>query len=216
MAKSEENKITRREAVKRMGLMARLFFIAVALTLFACRTAHSDMKTAITRQLQDFPQTRLQDIYKSFYQSYFGAEHLITDTTSVRAYLQREIAEAAADSIANPYYEPTGANGAYVRVYLRCITENLISEQQLFDAFLRSAQPQQRMEDWHRLWQDEIVPAARKAGLGFSDEELAELTAASRRNGAVRHSDDYRNAYHPHYRIVERSIFETEIKPYLH
>ena len=198
-----------------MGLMARLFFVAVALTLFACRTAHSDMKTAITRQLQDFPQTRLQDIYKSFYQSYFCAEHLITDTTSVRAYLQREIAEAAADSIANPYYEPTGANGAYVRVYLRCITENLISEQQLFDAFLHSARPQQRMEDWHRLWQDEIVPAARKAGLGFSDEELAELTAASRQNRAVRHSDDYRNAYHPHYRIVERSIFETEINPSL-
>ena len=195
--------------------LATLFFVAATLTLFACQTDHSDMKTAVTRQLQDFPQTRLQDIYKSFYQSYFGAEHLITDTTSVRAYLQREVVEAAADSIANPYYEPTGANGAYVRVYLRCITENLITELQLFDAFLRSAQPQQRMEDWYRLWQEEIVPAARNAGLCFSDEELTELTDASRRNRAVRHSDDYRNAYHPHYRIVERSIFETEIKPYL-
>ena len=185
------------------------------LLLFACQADHSDMKTAVTRQLQEFPQTRLQDIYKSFYQNYFGAEHLITDTISVRAYLQREVVEAAADSIANPYYEPTGANGAYVRVYLRCITENLITEQQLFDAFLRSARPQQRMEDWHRLWQEEIAPAARNAGLGFSDEELTELTDASRRNRAVRHSDDYRNAYHPRYRIVERNIFETEIKPYL-
>ena len=133
----------------------------------------------------------------------------------MRAYLQREVVEAAADSIANPYYEPTGANGAYVRVYLRCITENLITEHQLFDAFLRSAQPQQRMEDWCRLWQEDIVPAARNAGLGFSEEELAELTDASRQNRAVRHSDGYRNAYHPHYRIVEWSIFETEIKPYL-
>lgn len=183
--------------------------------LFACRADHSDMKAAITRQLQDFPQTRLQDIYKSFYQSHFGAEHLITDTTSVRAYLQREIVEAAADSIANPYYEPTGASGAYVRVYLRCITEHLITEQHLFDAFLRSARPQQRMEDWHRLWLDEIVPAARNAGLDFSDEELDALTDASRQDRAVRHSDDYRNAYHPHYRIVERHIFETEIKPHL-
>ena len=192
-----------------------LFFVATTLTLFACQADHSDMKTAVTRQLQEFPQTRLQDIYKSFYQNYFGAEHLITDTTSVRAYLQREVVEAAADSIANPYYEPTGANGAYVRVYLRCITENLITEQQLFDAFLRSARPQQRMEDWHRLWQEEIVPAARNAGIDFSDEELDALTDASRQNRAVRHSDGYRNAYHPHYRIVERSIFETEIKPYL-
>ena len=29
------------------------------------------------------------------------------------------------------------------------------------------------------------------------------------------YSDDYRNSYHPRYRIVERNIFETEIKPYL-
>jgi len=30
---------------------------------------------------------------------------------------------------------------------------------------------------------------------------------------AISHSQDYRNAYHPHYRIVERNIFEKEIKP---
>jgi hypothetical protein len=29
---------------------------------------------------------------------------------------------------------------------------------------------------------------------------------------AISHSPDYRNAYHPHYRIVERNIFEKEIK----
>ena len=196
--------------------MKRLLFSAlIPLLLVACRADNEDIKRAINRQMHDFPQTRLQDIYKSFYQSNFGAEHLISDTTSVRAYLRDEIVEAAADSVANPYYEPTGANGAYVRVYLRCITENFITEQQLFDAFLRSARPQQRTDDWARLWQEEIVPAAASAGLDFSDEELAALTDASRRNRAVRHSDDYRNAFHPHYRIVERHIFESEIKPCL-
>lgn len=192
-----------------------ILFFVMPWFVFACREDPGGVETAIARQLQDFPQTRLQDIYKSFYQSCFGAEHLITDTASVRAYLQREIIEAAADSMTNPYYEPTGADGAYVRVYLRCITENLITRQQLFNAFLRSARPQRRMEDWHRCWQEVIVPAARHAGLDFSEEELAELTAASHQNSAVRHSDDYRNAYHPHYRIVERHLFETEIKPYL-
>ena len=200
-----------------MKAMIRRYCLVVLLPLviLSCRTAENEIRAAVGRQLQAYPQTRLQDIYKSFYQNYFGAEHLISDTASVRAYLQREVVEAEADSIANPYYEPTGENGAYVRVYLRCITENLITEKQLFDAFLRSAQAQPRMEDWSRSWQEEIVPAARNAGLRFSDEELAELADASRRNGAVRHSDDYRNAYHPHYRIVERHIFETEIKPWL-
>ena len=30
---------------------------------------------------------------------------------------------------------------------------------------------------------------------------------------AISHSSDYREAYHPHYRIVERRIFEDELKP---
>ena len=30
---------------------------------------------------------------------------------------------------------------------------------------------------------------------------------------AISHSPEYREAYHPHYRIVERNIFEREIKP---
>lgn len=32
---------------------------------------------------------------------------------------------------------------------------------------------------------------------------------------ATSHSVDYREAYHPHYRIIERSIFEREILPLL-
>ena len=183
--------------------------------LLVCHASNDSIQEAITRQLQEFPQSHLQDIYKSFYQSCFGAEHLIADTASVRAYLREEIATATTDTVANPYYEPTGANGNFVRVYLRCVTENYITEQQLSDAFLRSAHPQQHMEQWHELWVEKIVPTARKAGLVFSQEELDELTSASRQDRAVRHSDGYRNAYHPHYRIVERRIFETEIKPHI-
>ena len=186
--------------------------VFVPLVLLACWTETGGIGTAIERQLRDFPQSHLQDVYKSFYQSRFGAEHLITDTASVRAYLRSEIAEAAVDSVANPYFEPVGEEGQYVRVYLRCINEGFITEQQLFDAFLRSAHPHQPLREWSELWQEEIVPAARKAGLDFSQEELSALVDASLRRGAVRHSDDYRNAYHPHYRIVERHIFESDIK----
>lgn len=198
-----------------MEAMKRIFFVIAALLAIACSDAgNDDIGSAVDRQLRDFPQSRLQDLYKSFYQCNFGAEHLISDTASVRLYLHNEIAEAAADPVANPYYEPAGT-GEYVRVYLRCVTEGLITEQQLLDAFLRSARPQQGADDWHRLWCGEIVPAARNAGLDFSDEELAVLTEASRRNQAVRHSDHYRSVYHPRYRIVERSIFDAEIKPCL-
>ena len=32
---------------------------------------------------------------------------------------------------------------------------------------------------------------------------------------AISHSPEYREAYRPHYRIVEKGIFEREIKPLL-
>lgn len=32
-------------------------------------------KAAIARQLHDYPETRVQDIYKSFCQDYLGPEH---------------------------------------------------------------------------------------------------------------------------------------------
>ena len=37
------------------------------------------------------------------------------------------------------------------------------------------------------------------------------LTEAARSNQAVHHSRRYNEAYHPYYRIVERSIFEREL-----
>ena len=225
-----------------------LCLLVAACTLSGCATDRNGVRAAIDRQLCDFPQSNLQDIYKSFYQSTFGAEHMITDTASVRAYLHDEIAAARVDTVANPYFEPAGANGEYVRVYLRCITEGHITEQQLLDAFLRSARPRhsadasrhdtrlnrhddlpnrhddasrhdnlshQGAEEWGRLWQEEIVPAALDAGVCCPEEELSALESASRRNMAVRHSADYRNAYHPHYRIVARQIFDNEIMPLL-
>jgi hypothetical protein len=33
---------------------------------------------------------------------------------------------------------------------------------------------------------------------------------------AISHSPEYREAYRPHYRIVEKGIFENEIKPLIY
>ena len=53
---------------------------------------------------------------------------------------------------------------------------------------------------------DEVSP-----GLG-SDDERAMLLQASLNNQAVHHSQAYNAAYHPHYRIVKREIFEKMLK----
>ena len=187
--------------------------LLAAAILTACASKPEDVHEAIARQIAQFPRTMMQDVYKSFYQDRFGSEHMINDTAAVREYLSYELAVAVTDSVPNPYYETVGAQGRCVRVYLRCVNEELLTEGQLLDAFIRSAKSANLPElSWADEWAH-IEQAAREAGVPCTEEESQLLRQAAQGNHAVHHSDAYRNAYHPHYRIVERTIFDNELKP---
>jgi len=188
----------------------------VALLFVGCRSDRNAVQEVIVQQMAQFPQSTMQDIYKSFYQARFGAEHMIGDTAAVRAYMQYELAAAADDTLGPQlWYEPVGANGACVRVYLRCVNEQRLTAEQLLDAFIRSAKPvEQPNQAWAEEWK-EIEQAAHKAGVTCLEEESRLLMQAALSNRAVHHSEAYRNAYHPHYRIVRRDIFDNELKEWL-
>ena len=189
-----------------------LITLLAVLTLTACNQ-QSDTADAIRRMIEQHPQMTMQDVYKSFYQDRFGPGHMIGDTAAFNKYSRYELAVAATDSVPNPYYEPVGAQGRYIRVYLRCVNEGLIPADLLFDAFLRSTVPaQQPKQSWEEEWSD-IEQTARELGVTASDEDCEALRQAAKDEQAVHHSDTYRNAYHPHYRIVRRDIFENELKP---
>ena len=169
------------------------------------------IREAIERQMAAYPESTLQDIYKSFYQDRFGSGHMISDTASARSYLMRELAEMSDASAV--YYEPTGSEGRFVRVYLSAIADSLITAEQLLDAFVCSANMVKAETDWEAEWKA-IVGTITKYGIqvqGFEDASL--LDEASRNRQAVHHSQAYNAAYHPHYRIVERRIFEGELMP---
>ena len=167
---------------------------------------------AIERQLKTYPESTLQDVYKSFYQDRFGPGHMIADTASARQYLMYELSNMTDKS--EVYYEPTGNKGRFVRVYLSAVADGLITADQLLDAFVRSANGVQKTEiDWETEWHhiEEIIVKNDIQINGF-EADAALLREASRQNQAVHHSRAYNAAYHPHYRIVERSIFEKELK----
>ena len=172
------------------------------------------MRSAIERQLTTYPESTLQDIYKSFYQEHFGPGHMISDTASVRRYLLHELSEM--EGTAAPYYyEPTGSQGAYVRVYLSAVANSLITSEQLLDAFIESANSWQKPDaEWSDKWQA-IVKVVKENGMEMDsiDTDLPLLNEAARNSQAVHHSRRYNEAYHPHYRIVERRIFEERLLP---
>ena len=198
-------------------MRTRLTILCFAALLIAACSRPSDVRRALTKQLETYPESALQDVYKTFYQDRFGPGHMITDTAAMRDYLLDELQAALWDSVPNPYYEPTGAQGRFVRVYLRGIQEGLITAEQLFDAFVRSAEPvAQPTTSWADEWAS-IVSELTAEELMWLDRDTtqADLNLAAEMNRAVHHSNAYRQAYHPRYRIVEKTIFEQELRPKL-
>ena len=193
-----------------------LFIISVLVIFWFQACSHDNtlsVRTALERQIATYPKSTLQDVYKSFYQDRFGPGHMISDTVSVRQYLMYELGEMTDKSPI--YYEPTGSEGRFIRVYLSAVAEGLITADQLLDAFIRSANiGQMPTVDWEAEW-NQIEQVISKYDIQLNDCEIdAEvLREASRNRQAVHHSRAYNAAYHPHYRIVERSIFENELKP---
>ena len=196
--------------------MKRLAFITISL-LCSIALQAQDIEEFVHSQLHTYPQSRLLDLYKSCFQDYMGAEHLVSDRQRVKAYLDEELSTTTLDDLMPWNYEPCGIDSNYYRVSIRTIKENVISEEMLLDAFIRSANTPKRpsVEEWSKRWHV-ILDAIDQMQLGLPNYEQDKAfidSILSAGKYAISHSPEYREAYHPHYRIVERSIFERELKP---
>lgn len=193
--------------------------IVTTMMAIALMAGAQDVTTFVERQLAAYPKARLLDIYKSCFQDCMGAEHLVADRASAKAYLEQELTTAASNPQLPWYYEPCGLRGRHVRVNLRAVTDGLITSDLLLDAFVRSANAAQRptVEQWAALWHQTLDTIERMPRhlphIGRDRQFIDSVLAAGQY--AISHSRDYRDAYYPHYRIVERGIFERELKPWL-
>lgn len=187
--------------------MGKLLLVCLFLTLFSsCDKEKRSIREMCSYIHIRYPDATLQDIYKTCYQDYFGAEHLMTDTAAARMYLHEEIEECRnTDMSAMPEEEPTGFRHRFTRVNLSNVVEGKLTEDQLLTMFVKAAGRDNAYGDnWEEEW-GRIVNEALKVNPGWSDPELmAELQEAARNKKAVRHSDAFRTAYNPHYRIVRQ------------
>ena len=198
--------------------MKRITLLSIA--LLCVLTLHAQgIEKFVKWQMETYPELRLLDIYKSCFQDYMGAEHLVTDSERVKAYLDQELETTTQDELLPWYYEPCGIDSNYYRVSIRAIKENIISEEMLLDAFVRSANSVERpsVESWRDRWHV-IIGTIDQMHLDLPQYEKDKVfidSILTVGKYAISHSPEYREAYHPHYRIVIRRIFEKEIKPIL-
>jgi hypothetical protein len=175
------------------------------------------VETSVHQQLEQFPESRLQDLYKNFFQDRFGPGHLIPDTAMAGEYLREELSSYS-DSY-KPLTEVIGWEGNFVRVSTDIVKEGTISYADYIDAFVESANttPQTSIDEWKKEW-DKILSTVEKMNLNLPDQEsdkanIQKLIDSG--NYAMHHSQAFEAAYHPHYRIIKKSVYAGKIAPYL-
>jgi len=200
--------------------MKRYFFIVAILTLASCQ--RQGIRDAIDAQLREYPETRVQDVYKDFCQDNLGPGHLIPNPVSARDYLLSELGEYRGDLDSARYikpelrYFPVGDRHNFVRVDLSVVLDGLVDEEALLDAFVRSANEGRiaSEKDWVRKWRKvEAVLKRDFPDIPGAAEDLAAIDSLiAGGNLILHHSEAFERAYHPHYRIVASDIFEKELK----
>lgn len=165
-----------------------------------------DLLAILRAHAARYPLMQPCDAVKLLYQNEFGGGHLIVDPKRSLARIREEAATFAPCPL-SPDFEDIG--GGLVRAHLTCLTR--LTPEQLNDAFVRSAHlhtgslagflPKLSLLR-------ENLPAL---GFSFSPRDLADYLAAYAAQGypMVSHSETYRAAYHPAYRVVLRSELPT-------
>ncbi len=170
-----------------------------------------------------------QDFVKLLFQSAFGGEHMIEDFGKTLARIEREAENLTEEQKAQPYFEKLPGN--YVRFNLSVL--DIISAETLNRIFIESAGERDEdaekkfaegLQTLSRVLEKrpgffsvqkgagelplQLHPKPRevKKRPGFSKESFEEFLSLYWKNGggAVSHSEKFRKAYSPAYRVVRR------------
>ena len=163
------------------------------------------MESYLKAHLQSHPHVLPQDAVKFCYQASFGGGHLLTDPTRAAQYLAKERADLKPNS-AIPLTEPLG--GGLVRLNLASAAAASLSDSTILRIFAASAEQTLAREDnterFEKLLSSlEQLTAENEAP--FSQDDLSAYLIEYRNAGCpmVSHTESYRAAYAPSYRVDE-------------
>ena len=167
------------------------------------------MRSILLAHAVRYPLMEPTDAVKLIYQNEFGGGHLIRDEKKCLEFLQNEYRSVpqAADS---PLLEDIG-NG-FFRVNLSALDASGMTIDALGAAFIRSSRHRGSMDSF--LEKLTVLRSLTKSGqMPFSPEALDAYLADYEKAGfpPVSHSETYRNAYHPAYRVVSQNYLPKQV-----
>ncbi|UZQ84603.1 hypothetical protein ODU73_001636 [Thermoclostridium stercorarium] len=164
----------------------------------------SDIKEILLRHYNTYPKMQIQDMVKLIYQNEFAGGHFIDSEPECRKRLQAEIDEIISSRLGSesPLFEDIG-NGL-VRLYLHRISEFKISIATINRFFMNTSNSirgnaesfERKVNIMKKCCEDGLLP--------FKKDEVEVFVEALKEKGypPVSHSEEYRKAYNPHYRVI--------------
>ncbi len=166
-------------------------------------TNQTNTREGLLAHCRQYPSLQIRDVFKYLYQSSFGCEHLVSSLPTAIDYMQKEYAAmsfGAADSMDSAI---DVLDGAYSRVHLSYLNRGLRTET-LAKLFVASAKPE---ADGRVALEQKLSIAqalVREGKLPFSPEAFEGALEEWRALGypAIHHSEAFRAAYAPAYRVI--------------
>ncbi len=172
-----------------------------------------DVKPLIIEHMMLRPYAHPRDIYKLLYQGVYGVGHIVTD--KAWNVLEEEAGRInLQDHAEDPLIEPVAPDGSMVRVNLRQYINGGGDLKTLYDVMIESAKHKGDEKVFHDYWkqykelvEDGIFPVQR--------DEIKAMDEAINSEGVKprHHTEPYREAYYPAYRVVVMDVFRNKTRP---
>ncbi len=196
--------------------MGQLVLILLIPLITAGTDINKKIEKAVRNELHYFPEARLRDIYKNFFQDAFGPGHLIPDTTHAGSYLNYELQQPIGDTLK---WQPVGPANDFYRINLRLVKEGIIPRSVMLEAMVESAVLARNpdIETWKKEWQN-VMDVIEKMNIQIadfeSDKKAIEALLANDEY-VMHHSEHYNKTYKRHYRIIHKTVYNRWKNTYL-
>ncbi len=157
----------------------------------------------LAHHFRRYPRMELVDVYKLLHQAAMGPGHAIDDPPDARAKLTAEMANLG-EGPEDPIADPISPDGKMARIHLRPYFAAGHTENVLADAFVQTGRTYPAAPEKLEKFCACLGDLAGAGGIPFSRDEVERYVQAiaARAYPVVHHSDAYRTAYRPAYRVV--------------
>jgi len=161
----------------------------------------NDIKKIILDNYKEYPKSEIQDIFKLLYQNEFGCGHLIADDKSSFERLKCEWDSSPVGNYGK-LFEPIG-NG-FSRMNIEAAKSFKIPIEIYHEMFLHSAEKKTGTIEGFLSKAEAVKELCIEGELPFLALDVDEFLRKWEKDGYTlfSHSDSYKNAYHPAYRVV--------------